>query len=72
MSNWQYRKYMTDNATLLMKKNMFEVCKEQMAYPPVFDYRIGSPFLYQQPSERTTPIGYEHSDLKLVYLDKKR
>lgn len=72
MNNWQYRRYMTDNATNIIQKNMLEVCREQNAYPTVFDYRIGHPYLYKTCREWTTPVGYEGSDLKSAYLNKMR
>ena len=70
--NWQYRRYMTDNATAIMQKNVLEACNEQGAYPNVFEYRIGQPYLYRTCRERTTPVGYEHSDLKAAYLNQMR
>ena len=53
-----------------MSKNMYEAMKEQSAYPPAFEYHIGPPFIYKSVREKTTPIGYENSDLKQSYLDK--
>ena len=72
MSNSDYRKYMTNHATVIMKKNMLEACKEQSAHHAIFDYHVGTPYLYKTCQEWTTPVGYEHSDLKTQYLNKVR
>jgi hypothetical protein len=70
MSNWQYRTFMINNAIPIMQKNLYEATKEQMAYPAVFDYHVGQPYLYNSCQETTTPVGYEHSDLKAEFLNK--
>lgn len=72
MNNSQYRSYMTNQASNIMKKNMLEVSKEQGVYPTIFNYRIGTPYLYRTCRETTTPVGYENSDLKKDYLFKMR
>jgi len=72
MSNYEYRNYMTNNAKMIMKKNMLEACKEQSAYPAIFEYHVGAPYLYTSCKEWTTPVGYENSDLKTEYLHKVR
>ena len=69
-SNWQYRKYLTENADAIIKSNQLEACNE-CCYCPAL--RTGeqipnTPFLYKSCMEKSQPYGYEDSDLKNVYL----
>ena len=69
-SNWQYRKYLTENADAVIKSNQLEACDE-CCYCPAL--RTGetisnTPFLYKSCMEKSQPYGYENSDLKNVYL----
>jgi hypothetical protein len=70
-SNWQYRKYMVDNADQIIKNNQVAACDECCAIPAM--NQIGqdqknSPYLYQSCSDNTQPFGYETSDLKNLYI----
>jgi hypothetical protein len=69
-SNWQYRKYLTENADAVIRSNQLEACDE-CCYCPAL--RTGepisnTPFLYKSCMEKSQPYGYENSDLKNVYL----
>ena len=73
-SNWQYRKYLTENADSVIKANQLEACDE-CCYCP--SSRTGqsvpnSPFLYKYCMEKSQPYGYADSDLKNLYLSSSQ
>ena len=73
-SNWQYRKYLTENADSVIKTNQLEACDE-CCYCP--SSRAGqpvsnTPFLYKSCMEKSQPYGYEDSDLKNMYLSSSQ
>ena len=72
-SNWQYRKYLTDNADSIIKYNQLEACDQCCSCPARYGNQksiSNSPFLYHSCDEKTQPYGYENSDLKNLYLDE--
>ena len=75
-SNWQYRQYMTNNASYIMKYNTQEAIYESGNNPYTLinnEPVQKTPYLYnniQQNSE--PPVSYGESDLKRSYLEKER
>tara|TARA_B100000902_G_scaffold379082_1_gene413034 strand:- start:786 stop:1163 length:378 start_codon:yes stop_codon:yes gene_type:complete len=72
-SNWQYRKYLTNNADSIIKYNQLEACDQCCSCPARYGNQkpiSNSPFLYHSCDEKTQPYGYENSDLKNLYLDE--
>lgn len=74
-TNWEYRKYMTQNADAIIRANQLEACDQCCACPA----RYGSgenvpstPFLYRGCTDRSQPYGYETSDLKNLYLSEQQ
>lgn len=70
-SNWQYRKYLTENASTIIKNNQIAACDECCSIPVIkqtIDNQSNSPFLYQSCVDNTQPFGYENSDLKNLYI----
>jgi len=69
-SNWQYRKYLTENADSVIKSNQLEACDECCYCPSLKagESVPNSPFLYKSCMDRSQPYGYEDSDLKNMYL----
>lgn len=71
-SNWQYRKYMQDNADLIIKKNQLDSCDDCCSCPANYgtqnEYQKRTPFLYKSCIDKSEPFGYEKSDLKTDYL----
>jgi hypothetical protein len=71
-SNWQYRKYMQDNADSIIKHNQLDSCDQCSSCPASYgtqnETQNRSPFLYKSCIEQTQPYGYERSDLKSIYL----
>lgn len=71
-SNHQYRKYLTDNADNVMKKNRElsgdNCCNCQSSPESIFN---PLKYLYKSCSDTTMPYGYESSDLKNLYISRK-
>lgn len=73
-TNWQYRKYMVQNAETIIKNNQLDACDQCCACP--VRQTMGSvndkntPFLYKSCADGSQPHGYETSDLKQLYLSK--
>lgn len=70
-SNWQYRKYLTENARTIIKNNQIAACDECCSIPVIkqtIENQSNSPFLYQSCVDNTQPFGYENSDLKNLYI----
>ena len=70
-SNWQYRKYLTENASTIIKNNQISACDECCSIPVIkqtIENQSNSPFLYQSCVDNTQPFGYENSDLKNLYI----
>jgi hypothetical protein len=76
-SNWEYRKYLQENASEIMKYNMDEACNDSGYFIP--DIRnagstasVSHPINYrsfQEPSKNMDP---SISDLKQIYLSKEQ
>ena len=71
-SNWQYRKYLQENASEIMKYNMEEACNDSGYFIPDMrtDY-TGPPVSYrslQEPIKNMDSV----SDLKQMYLSKEQ
>jgi len=73
-SNWQYRKYLIENADSIVKINQMEACDEScgthamyQAGPPVSN---NTPYVFwsSKDNSQLNNYGYEHSDLKNLYL----
>ena len=71
--NWQYRKYLTDNADKIIKENQMGACDNcgdcRVNINDKTDYQT-SPFIYTTENEKSQPYGYESSDLENLYLSK--
>lgn len=70
-SNWQYRKYLTENAEKIIKNNQIAACDECCSIPVVkqpIHNQQNNPYLYQSCIDNTQPFGYENSDLKNLYI----
>lgn len=70
-TNWQYRKYLTENADSIIKYNQLEACNDCGACSVRFGMNeepSNSPFLYKSCSDNRRPFGFETSNLKDEYL----
>jgi hypothetical protein len=76
-SNWQYRKYLMENADQIIKYNQLGACEQSSGGLVNYggeEKLNGSPFLYVVNSnlENSQPFGYENSDLKNSYLTRQQ
>ena len=74
-TNWEYRKYMTENADSIIRANQLEACDQCCACPARYgsgEQVPSNPFLYQSCLQRSQPYGYETSDLKNLYLSQQQ
>ena len=72
-TNWQYRKYLTEQADQIIKYNQLAACDECCACPARYGTNqpiSNSPYLYKSCGEKTQPYGYTNSDLKNLYLNE--
>lgn len=73
-SNWKYRQYLTNNATDIMKQNLAETMNDigyVSRYAKAPDVPYTCPYTYKSYLDKTTPMGYEQSDLKDLYFSKE-
>jgi len=77
-SNWQYRKYMMDNADVIREYNAREAYTDVGYYEPYQDNNgqavptsTNKPYMYTSFSDNSKPIGYQTSDLKQLYLSRE-
>jgi hypothetical protein len=73
MSNDEYRKYLTNNASRLIATNTLESSKPVGNFIQFEKTNTNStPYVYQSRNNRDQPYGYESSDLKNYYLSKQQ
>lgn len=78
-SNWQYRKYLTENSKEIAEQNFREACND-VGYTQRFtpnerenQTKISNvPFLYPSYLDASQPIGYSNGDLKDLYLSREQ
>jgi hypothetical protein len=72
-SNWQYRQYLTKNATQIMKQDFREASNDVGYVQRFTDLKSDSmPYLYKSYDDNTQPLGYQNSDLKELYLSREQ
>jgi hypothetical protein len=73
-TNWQYRKYLTQNADSIIKYNQFSSSEDCSGSNSIYsngeEKLSNSPFVYKSALDNSRPYGYENSDLKNSYLSK--
>jgi hypothetical protein len=73
-TNWQYRKYLTENADSIIKYNQFSSSEDCSGGNSIYsngeEKLSNSPFVYKSALDNSRPYGYENSDLKNSYLSK--
>ena len=70
-SNWQYRKYLQENANDIIEYDQREACNNCNGCPYYHSNETANnPYLYTSCVESTQPYGYENSDLKNMYLSR--
>jgi len=73
-SNWQYRQYLTNNASGIIKQNLAETMNDigyiaRYAQSPTAPYT--PPYTYKSYLDKTNAPGYEQSDLKTLYFSRE-
>ena len=81
-SNWEYRKYLTENAKKIMEYNFRESSNDTGYYkrpvdiPSIQSNEVkgfhNQPYLYSSGTDQTKPFGYASSDLKELYLTREQ
>lgn len=81
-TNWQYRRYLMDNAKQIMEFNFNEAANDVGYYKRpidlpsvqsnIVDGVTTSPHLYSSAHDNSQPKGYSTSDLKELYLSKEQ
>lgn len=81
-SNWQYRKYLINNAKDIMEYNFRESSNDVGYYkrpidlPNMHSNKVtnmnGTPYNFNSVLDNTKPFGYQTSDLKEMYLSREQ
>lgn len=73
-SNWEYRKYLTDNAQKIMQVDSIQYANDVGFYKRYADQPqpYGQPYLYKSYVDNTKTEGYTNSDLKDLYISKEQ
>jgi len=68
--NWQYRKYMIDNADNIIKQNQIEACNQCNTCLYNLNNKESNSLIYNQNVSKNSNYGYDNSDLKNLYLSR--
>jgi hypothetical protein len=85
-SNWDYRRYLTNNAVDVMNRNFRDACNDAGYYtnsydingtpyqltgtPTIIHVPMSTPYVFKSDNLTQMPFGYASSDLKDVYLSR--
>ena len=70
-TNADYRKYLTQNADIIIETNQRNACNECCNCPPIYSSttaNLNSPHVFSSCTDSSRPSGYQDSDLKSAYL----
>ena len=75
-TSWQYRQYLTNNATDIIKMNMYQACDE-LGLPSHFNTEAtpstNVPYTFKSTFDTNAPgFGYNNSNLKQPYLTREQ
>ena len=87
-SNWEYRRYLTNNAEMIMRQNYIESANDVGYYErqhgdttstfgSIGDQvsvagKHASPYRFESLFDNAEPLGYSNTDLKQVYLTREQ
>jgi len=73
-SNWEYRRFLQENAQMVMETNMREASNDCGYYNRWIDYKmqLKEPIMYNSLLDNRQPEFYENSDLKQIYLSREQ
>lgn len=69
--NWQYRKYMVDNADNIIKQNQIEACDQCSVCVNNLNNNTSNSLVYNNNVSKSTQYGYNNSDLKNLYMSRQ-
>lgn len=69
-ANWKYRQQLIKNADEIIKLNQTFKCSEQPTFSKTTDSTT-TPFLYTSCVDNTKPIGYQTSNMKEQFLQRR-
>jgi hypothetical protein len=69
-NNYEYRQYLIKNGSQVMHQNAMAACDNCCACKENYNKtpRVNDKYIFKSCSDKTVPFGYEHSDLKNMYL----
>ena len=72
-NNYNYRQYLIKNGSAVMNANAKAACENCCACFENFNKtpRVNDKYIFKSCSDKTVPFGYEHSDLKNIYLSRQ-
>lgn len=68
--NWQYRKYMVDNADNIIKQNQIEACNQCNTCLYNLNNNVSNSLIYNQNVSNNSNYDYDNSDLKNLYISR--
>ena len=77
-TNWEYRKYLTNNAKEIVKYNFTEACNDVGYYKRLFNQPTDkreislTPYLYNSLLDNQDVLGIKKTDLKELYLSREQ
>ena len=80
-TNWQYRKYLTENSKSIMEWNFREASNDAGYFKRHTDAPINTmdslqsgstPYLFNSIMDHNKPLGHASSDLKMLYLSREQ
>lgn len=75
-SNWEYRRYLTNQAKDIMKYNCIQSANDAGYYRRFInndsEKAYSTPYIYPSYVDTSKPQGYETSDLKEIYLSREQ
>jgi hypothetical protein len=69
-NNYNYRQWLINNATNVMQTNYTSAMGQSCVYNTPTPPTQTSKYIFSGCSDKSQPIGYEHSDLKSLYISK--
>jgi hypothetical protein len=74
-SNWEFRKYLTENAKSIIEQNQAESLNDVgyiSRYSSAPEQSSSVPYYYKSYLDNTQTFGYQSSDLKQLYLSAEQ
>tara|TARA_B100000513_G_scaffold131160_1_gene58631 strand:+ start:252 stop:671 length:420 start_codon:yes stop_codon:yes gene_type:complete len=69
-TNWEYRRYLQKNADTIIKTNQLSSFNKSNCLHSASENTNNSPYIYNSCLDKSSPYGYNNSDLKNQYLSR--